>query len=87
MFQQMKNRVGRKAALKRDLCNLLFYGFGSKKALLERRSRLGLPMPAPAHGLTLEQVYYRTGWGGRYDHPLHTDMVGSGGAEVDEPES
>jgi len=68
----------------RNMMGLLFeVGRGARGApevsdLLARRSRVLLPKPAPAHGLTLEQVFYRTGWGGRYDHPLHTDMVGSG---------
>ena len=28
-----------------------------------------LRRPAPAHGLTLEEVYYSNGWDGAYDHP------------------
>jgi tRNA pseudouridine(38-40) synthase len=39
--------------------------------LVASRDRSRLPRPAPAHGLTLEAVYYQEGWGGRYDHPLH----------------
>lgn len=42
--------------------------------LVEGRDRGKLPMPAPAHGLTLESVYYSEGWDGRYDHPLHSDL-------------
>lgn len=40
-------------------------------ALLASRDRPHLPAPAPAHGLTLEAVYYETGWAGEFDHPLH----------------
>ena len=40
-------------------------------ALLATRDRDQLPAPAPAHGLTLESVFYETGWDGRYNHPLH----------------
>ena len=41
--------------------------------LLASRDRSLLPPPAPAHGLTLESVYYGRGWGGVYNHPLHQD--------------
>ena len=39
--------------------------------LMAARDRDLLPPPAPAHGLTLESVYYADGWQGRYSHPLH----------------
>jgi tRNA pseudouridine38-40 synthase len=39
--------------------------------LIAARDRGKLPAPAPAHGLTLESVYYHVGWGGRFDHELH----------------
>lgn len=39
--------------------------------LLGARARAALPAPAPAHGLTLESVFYDVGWGGAYQHPLH----------------
>ena len=39
--------------------------------LVASRDRSRLPSPAPAHGLTLEDVYYAEGWDGRYRHPLH----------------
>ena len=39
--------------------------------LIDARDRGRLPSPAPAHGLTLECVYYGVGWGGAHDHPLH----------------
>ena len=45
--------------------------------LIAARNRDVIPPPAPAHGLTLESVYYNVGWGGAYSHPLHTDTVGS----------
>lgn len=44
-------------------------------ALVARRERGLLPPPAPAHGLTLEGVYYRDGWAGAYGHPLHTQTL------------
>ena len=40
-------------------------------ALIASRDRSKLPAPAPAHGLTLESVYYAEGWDLRYAHPLH----------------
>ena len=70
----------------RNMMGLLFeVGNGRREVdeipeLLARRNRLGLPKPAPACGLTLESVYYSIGWDKRYDHPLHTDTVGYGGA-------
>ena len=70
----------------RNMMGLLFeVGNGRREVaevpeLLARCSRLGLPKPAPACGLTLESVYYNVGWDGRYAHPLHTDTVGLGGA-------
>lgn len=42
--------------------------------LIESRDRHGLPGPAPAHGLTLEDVYYAVGWDEAYKHPLHVEM-------------
>ena len=39
--------------------------------LIVARDRSRLPGPAPAHGLTLESVYYADGWGGRFSHDLH----------------
>ena len=71
LYKQVRNMVG-----------LLFeVGDGRREVadvpgLLARRSRIGLPKPAPACGLTLESVYYNVGWGGAFSHPLHTDMVG-----------
>ena len=54
-------------------------------ALLARRERGLLPPPAPAHGLTLETVYYRRGWEGAYDHPLHgSELCEAEGGGVDE---
>ena len=48
------------------------------------RSKLVCP-PAPAHGLTLESVYYDVGWGGAFSHPLHPCTKGYEGAPpVDE---
>ena len=46
--------------------------------LIASRSRDLLPAPAPAHGLTLESVYYVDGWGGRYAHPLHGSKLCEG---------
>lgn len=43
--------------------------------LLAARDRSRLPPPAPAHGLTLECVYYRAGWNGKYTNPLHTETL------------
>ena len=52
-------------------------------ALIEARDRTRLPGPAPAHGLTLESVYYEHGWGGKYSHPLHLGMLcGAPGSEL-----
>ena len=60
-------------------------------ALVAARDRSRLPSPAPAHGLTLEAVYYGEGWGGAHDHPLHRTeaaAIGGGGeAEHREGES
>eukprot|EP00964_Phaeocystis_antarctica_P002663 scaffold1396_cov73-Phaeocystis_antarctica.AAC.6 len=54
-------------------------------ALLAQRERGLLPPPAPAHGLTLETVYYRRGWEGAYDHPLHgSELCEAEGGGVDE---
>ena len=54
-------------------------------ALLARRERSLLPPPAPAHGLTLENVYYRHGWDGAYSHPLHvSELLEAEGGGVDE---
>ena len=39
--------------------------------LIAARDRDLLPPPAPAHGLTLESVYYEVGWDGKFNHPLH----------------
>ncbi|KAL1508317.1 hypothetical protein AB1Y20_004427 [Prymnesium parvum] len=55
-------------------------------ALLAARDRARLPPPAPAHGLTLECVYYSHGWGGRYDHPLHPPRQWGGAADATEGE-
>ena len=50
--------------------------------LLSARDRTRLPAPAPAHGLTLESVYYTHGWAGRYSHPLHHGLLcGAPGSE------
>ena len=50
--------------------------------LLATRDRTMLPAPAPAHGLTLENVFYSHGWDGRYDHPLHRGLLcGAPGAD------
>jgi hypothetical protein len=59
--------------------------------LVAARDRARLPSPAPAHGLTLEAVYYDVGWGGAFDHPLHASS-GRGSAceeerEEERPES
>jgi tRNA pseudouridine38-40 synthase len=65
----------------RNMVGLLMYvGAGRAEpadvaALLAARDREKLPQPAPAHGLTLESVYYAVGWDGAYSHPLHTDML------------
>ena len=48
-------------------------------ALVARRERGRLPSPAPAHGLTLEAVYYEVGWEGEYDHPLHREELTDSG--------
>ena len=40
-------------------------------SLIAARDRNRMPKPAPAHGLTLESVFYEVGWGGKFDHPLH----------------
>lgn len=40
-------------------------------ALVASRDRGRLPKPAPAHGLTLESVFYAVGWGGDFDSPIH----------------
>ena len=54
-------------------------------ALLARRERGLLPPPAPAHGLTLETVYYRSGWEGAYNHPLHgSELCEAEGGGIDE---
>lgn len=39
--------------------------------LISSRDRSRLPPPAPAHGLTLESVFYAEGWEGKHSHPLH----------------
>lgn len=46
--------------------------------LIASRDRDLLPPPVPAHGLTLESVYYAEGWGGRYSHPLHGSKLCEG---------
>ena len=51
--------------------------------LISARDRTLLPGPAPAHGLTLESVYYEQGWGGRYAHPLHVGSRPCEGLERD----
>ena len=52
-------------------------------ARLASRARDGMPAPAAARGLTLENVYYAHGWGGKYDHPLHRGMLcGAPGSEL-----
>jgi len=51
--------------------------------LIAGRDRDVMPSPAPAHGLTLESVYYAEGWNGRYTHPLHPSKLCDGlGCEI-----
>ena len=52
--------------------------------LIAARDRSRLPKPAPAHGLTLEAVYYDQGWEGAYSHPLHPGEAKAEEAEVPE---
>lgn len=45
----------------------------SVPALIATRNRLLLPPPAPAHGLTLESVFFDDGsWGGAFRAPTTT---------------
>lgn len=62
---------------------MLEVGAGRRKAdevedlLLGTKKAPNWPKPAPAHGLTLESVFYETGWGGAYSNPMLTETVGS----------
>ena len=80
MYKQVRNMVG------------LLWAVGHGKldasdvpGLLASRDRNQLPMPAPAHGLTLESVYYEEGWGGAYAHPLHADGARRGAQRIRKP--
>ena len=50
--------------------------------LIAACDRRRLPKPAPAHGLTLEAVYYDQGWEGAYSHPLHPGSEAKAEAEA-----
>jgi len=70
LYKQVRNMMGL----------LLYVGMGriapsEVPTILASRNRQQLPPPAPAHGLTLESVFYNAGWGGKYQHPMHTETV------------
>ena len=77
-FRQYAGRHSRRMQRQqhRKRCHLLDINFNGSDLL---------PPPAPAHGLTLETVYYRRGWEGAYDHPLHgSELCEAEGGGVDE---
>ena len=67
LFKMVRNMMGLMLAVG---CNR--YDAADVPELIGARDRDRLPPPAPALGLTLESVYYCTGWDGRYDSPIHT---------------
>ena len=68
LFKMVRNMVGLLIAVGTHKI-----GPADVPGLVASRDRDLLPPPAPAHGLTLESVYYLQdqGWAGRFTHPLH----------------
>jgi tRNA pseudouridine38-40 synthase len=68
LFKMVRNMVGLLLAVGTHKI-----GPADVPGLVASRDRDLLPPPAPAHGLTLESVYYMQdqGWAGRFTHPLH----------------
>lgn len=63
-YRMVRNMVGLLAAVGGGGC-----APDAVPGLVATRDRLLLPPPAPAHGLTLESVYYDDGWGGAHRAP------------------
>lgn len=68
LYKMVRNMCGLLLLIGRGQCNV-----DQVARLIASRNRDLLPPPAPAHGLTLESVYYCHGWNGAFDHPLHPD--------------